>query len=86
YTPYEGDITTAKGLQILNGSVIGKKGLSFYSSSVLSNITFSIGIENSIKKNKVYHLHTLINSSFSSLLFGHGTGAYSLYFRIDTTN
>ena len=86
YTPYEGDITTAKGLQILNGSVIGKKGLSFYSSSVLSNITFSIGIENSIKKNKVYHLHTLINSSFSSLLFGHGTGAYSLYFRINATN
>lgn len=86
YTKFDGDITTANGVQIINRSVIGKEGLTFHVSSVQQNATVKIGIENSIKKNKVYHLHTLINSGFSSLLFGHGKDAYSLYFRVDATN
>lgn len=86
YAPYSRDTNNAKGLQIMDRSVIGAKGVQMRYASVPVNATMRIGIENSLKKNKIYHLHTLINSSFSSLLFGHGEGAYSLYFSIDGAN
>ena len=39
----------------------------------------------SVRKNKVYHLHTTF-STFDTLYFGHGQESYSLYFKLDNTN
>ena len=69
----------------LKSSVIGNEGSSEYTATLADNTTLMINSNISIKKNKVYHLHALIDENFNTVYFGHGEGQYSLYFKITNT-
>lgn len=86
WTAYTGDSTNIVGIPALESSVFGKNSKVNFLRNLLNGTTFTLGFENSLKKNKVYHLHALLANTFSSLLFGHGEDSYSLYFKIDNTN
>lgn len=78
--------TIKKNDSIYASSIIGKEGMKKTATSLATGVTLSLDDSLSIKKNKVYHLHTLIDSSFDTLYFGNGEERYSLYFKIDNTN
>lgn len=73
-------------VEYLESSAVGSQEMSNYASTLANGNTLSISENISIRKNKVYHLHALIDSSFDKLYFGHGEESYSLYFKIDEAN
>lgn len=78
--------TTDKNGTVLKSCVVGNKGYSAKAASLADGVDLIINHEISVRKNKTYHLHTLIDSSFDTLYFGHGESSYSLYFKLDDTN
>jgi hypothetical protein len=94
YKAYTGDKTLIdpsllpelSELDNIKSSVIGKGSMSATASALASNEELEIDVDCSVRKNKVYHLHTLIDQSFDTLYFGHGQGSYSLYFKLDNSN
>lgn len=73
---------------ITKSNIVGYKPIQTQNGTLQYTNGFdSLPIQNiSVKKNKVYHFYANIDSNFTSMQCGHGTGEYSLYFDIDNTN